>query len=174
MTTTTIETNILAGDALNWAVHYANHLATFGNKPINDDDKASAMAHMENPTSHFEELATDWGLGMQFLANERICTFEQDGLWYGVHSDDILGSSQDSEGENTQGIIYQSDSIAGESMLVAGLRSYVFQVLGDKVEIPVYLANENYLTQWEADVKEEVHRSSNPKPGIALMKMLGR
>lgn len=155
----TFETKNLTGEALSWAVNYANHLSVNGHHPINDDDRFYAQVHMENPLTNAPDLAEDFFLGMQFIQDQRICTYEKNDKWFAVHSDDISGDLCDETGEKAHGIIYEDDVISGDTMLEAGLRSYVFQVLGNNAELPEHLALENLALCEQREQKEMSRRN---------------
>ncbi|MFK4131978.1 hypothetical protein ACI2KR_06740 [Pseudomonas luteola] len=137
-----VNTLTLNGAALDWAAAYAKHIATHGNLPVRASNHEQAREYLAHPDTVIAPLSTNRELGSLFVEQELICTFPDGNQWYAARYDDVSYYSRDIGGDIVQAMIYEENSVIGDTPIIAALRCYVVGVLGKSLEIPDSLVSQ--------------------------------
>jgi hypothetical protein len=124
-----MKTKDLCDLALDFSVECANQFALLGviSSPL---EKKLEMNFILNSVEkgYIAPSSSDWRYGGPIIQKEKIATFEDGGKWFALYSDDMSDYRRDHDSK--------INTIQAHSLLVAAMRTYVFRILGESVEIP--------------------------------------
>lgn len=124
-----MKTKDLCDLALDFSVECAHQVALLGVIGSHLEKKLKINYIMSSvEKGSIAPSSSDWRYGGPIIQKEKIATFEDDGKWFALYSDDMSDYSRDHDSKK--------NTMQAHSLLVAAMRAYVFRVLGESVEIP--------------------------------------
>jgi hypothetical protein len=96
---------------------------------------------MVNKQRVIPKATTDGTTAGPLIDEQSIVVIKETDKYHAVVQDEILSWSRDQEGLAVQAMIYEEDTVTGESYLIAAMRCYVTCVVGKLISLPESLAN---------------------------------
>lgn len=132
---TTIRTQDLSGDALDWASRYVEVIReVIGDRRDRRPQRADRAAALERMAS-YSPVSLGAEQLLSLITDNKIATFEDNRVWYALPSREIATWWRNMDGDEMLAMIAEEDVVSASTLPDAVKKCLVRMVLGTSVEV---------------------------------------